>query len=376
MLLSKYIFWEAVQKIILPYAIIKLKMKKSIHSIIFILCFILKVNLLFSQDFYINKNGDIITLNHTIPSNWIDLNLNESFDFLNSSGFTNIKKTLNSNKEIVTGFISNDQYNYMRRLVFEDKIIREYSDAIIFFQPCILCLANKAKSKFSNNPEMLQIFEKSYQSALKKDATLKEIFYKRHTQSLASDGINSPLSGDLKDFSFKFTNSIENENYSIIRNCNLQLENGEMYNFYSERRVILKERDYVVGEYDLKKVNQYDLNLMINIFLLDCENNNILVKRDKVVASFETLDGDLIGVSNGINNDSKIELKIDPKKWENSSVPKRWYLIYHELGHDVLNLNHGAGGKMMFNFADKGYSWEEFWNDRKYMFDSYKETKR
>ena len=26
------------------------------------------------------------------------------------------------------------------------------------------------------------------------------------------------------------------------------------------------------------------------------------------------------------------------------------------------------GGKMMFNFADKDYSWEEFIEDKKYMF--------
>ena len=96
------------------------------------------------------------------------------------------------------------------------------------------------------------------------------------------------------------------------------------------------------------------------------------INKGKVFASFEPLDGQTLGRSYGINNDNKIELKIDPVKWQNSSVPKRWYLIYHELGHDVLNLNHGNGGKMMFNFADRGYSWNEFWEDRNYMFNSFK----
>jgi hypothetical protein len=346
--------------------------KRYTQIALLLLCFILNLNSSFSQDFYINNKSEVVYINHVIPTQWKNLNLNESSEFLSNSGFSNIKKTLNGDKEVVAGFISNDEYKYMRRLVFEDKIILEYSDAIVFSQPCLLCLANDVKAKFSNNPQMLSIYEKSYQSALKQDATLKDLFYKNHIQSMASDGISSPLSGDLNDFGFRFTNSVENENYSIVRNSNLQLENGKIYNFYSERRVILKEQDYTVGEFNLKNINQYDLNLMIDIFLLDCKNNNIPVRRDKVVASFETLEGSLIGLSNGINNDSRIDLKIDPKKWENSSIPKRWYLIYHELGHDVLNLNHGNGGKMMFNFADKGYSWEEFWNDRKYMFDSYK----
>lgn len=47
---------------------------------------------------------------------------------------------------------------------------------------------------------------------------------------------------------------------------------------------------------------------------------------------------------------------------------KRWYLIYHELGHDVLNLKHGEGGKMMFTFSDREYEWKEFFDDKKYMF--------
>ena len=54
--------------------------------------------------------------------------------------------------------------------------------------------------------------------------------------------------------------------------------------------------------------------------------------------------------------------------WANASIQKKWYILYHELGHDVLNLNHGEGGKMMFNFADREYSWDEFYQDKDYMF--------
>ena len=59
---------------------------------------------------------------------------------------------------------------------------------------------------------------------------------------------------------------------------------------------------------------------------------------------------------------------VDPEKWSSASIQKKWYVMYHELGHDVLNLNHGQAGKMMFTFADKQYTWNEFVVDKEYMF--------
>jgi hypothetical protein len=46
--------------------------------------------------------------------------------------------------------------------------------------------------------------------------------------------------------------------------------------------------------------------------------------------------------------------------------------MYHELGHDVLNLQHGQGGKMMFNYTEKDYTWGDFFKDKDYMFNSMK----
>ncbi len=339
---------------------------------LFAISFLFDTSTIFCQDFYINEKSEAAYLNYVISPKWINLNINESYEFLNNSGFANIKTTSNNDKEIVSGRIPNKDYIYTRKLVFENKIIKEYSDIITFFQPCLLCLANEMKRSFKNNPMMQEINEKSYLSAIKDDNELKELFYKNHIQSLNLDGIKSELVGDISDFGFKFSNSVKTDNFNITRNCLLELDKDKIYNFISERRISINEKKYLVGDYNLNNVNQYDLNLMVNIFLIDCKNHNILVKKGKIVTSFETLDGKTLGLSYGINNDNKIELKIDPLKWENSSIPKRWYLIYHELGHDVLNLKHGNGGKMMFNFADKGYSWKEFWEDKNYMFNSYK----
>ena len=70
----------------------------------------------------------------------------------------------------------------------------------------------------------------------------------------------------------------------------------------------------------------------------------------------------------------KIVTKADPTKCQQASVQKKWYILYHELGHDVLNLENGEAGKMMFNFAEREYTWEEFFEDKEYMFKAFKKN--
>ena len=329
-----------------------------------------------SQDFYINQKLEVIEVKHVIPPEWINLNINESYSFLDESGFTDIGKTSNGNSEIVNGEIKTKDYIFIRRLFFENKLVTEYSDVIIFFQPCLLCLSNTMNEKLKYNQTMQGILKEQYQYSLESDIKLKDLFFKHYSQSLKIDGINSELYGTISDFSFSYTNSVDLDSTKIIRNCKLILDEEDIYNFFSERRVVLNNQDYIVGNYDLKEVNQYELRLMVDVFLTDCKNNGIILNSAEVVTTFEVLDDNTLGLSYGMNNDDVIILKIDPEKWANASIPKRWYLIYHELGHDVLNLEHGNGGKMMFNFADRGYSWKEFWEDRIYMFESYKNFKK
>jgi len=119
---------------------------------------------------------------------------------------------------------------------------------------------------------------------------------------------------------------------------------------------------------DLREINNYDLKAMIDFFIEDSKRRGIRISNNmQIKAVFEELEGNIIGLAYGKNNDSLILLKIDPKNWANSSMAKRWYLLYHELGHDVLNLDHGEGGKMMFNFINRDYSFDEFIEDKKYM---------
>ncbi|MDA8819734.1 hypothetical protein N9N66_03985 [Schleiferiaceae bacterium] len=104
-------------------------------------------------------------------------------------------------------------------------------------------------------------------------------------------------------------------------------------------------------------------------FLADCYTSlSDLGDGMKITAVFEKLESGVIAKSYGIDDDENIMIKVDPDQWLNADFANRWYILYHELGHDVLNFRHGQGGRMMFNYPTKKYSWEEFFNDRDEMF--------
>lgn len=133
---------------------------------------------------------------------------------------------------------------------------------------------------------------------------------------------------------------------------------------------------YKIDDKDIREINVYDLKKFINTFITDCKNNGIKIEKiTDIEAKFEPLDSNTIALAYEKNNDNKIKIIVDPLKWKNSNIEKKWYIIYHELGHDILNLEHGDCGKMMFNFADRDYTWDEFFKDKEYMFNCYKEKK-
>ena len=140
-------------------------------------------------------------------------------------------------------------------------------------------------------------------------------------------------------------------------------ENGRYHN----------EKSFMINGKDIRKVNRYNLDDFIKIFLKDCEENNIIIPNQRIDATFEALPEPIIALAYGKDENNFINIKVDPVNWEKASIEKKWYIIYHELGHDVLNLLHGQGGKMMYNFVDRDYTWSEFISDKNFMFKYYKE---
>ena len=189
--------------------------------------------------------------------------------------------------------------------------------------------------------------------------------------------------------------------YSNFQSRKAQRE-ARFQNEYRNWKNIALELDGMIfstpKDHDPEKL-YYDLELMVDIFLNDFisyleeasknleifKKNNLntanfnqliiqlnslknLIEKNSIYSIFEELEGDTIALSNGLGQDSNINIIVDPSKWLVSTPATRWYILYHELGHDVLNLKHGQGGRMMFNYPTKNYTWKDFFNDRHEMF--------
>lgn len=88
-----------------------------------------------------------------------------------------------------------------------------------------------------------------------------------------------------------------------------------------------------------------DFQLYVDKFYRDLSVYGIYPKKPKnIIIKFSKLDKienttHIHGLSFGYENDDEIEIYINPSSWENFDKAKRHYLIYHELCHDILNLD-------------------------------------
>ena len=131
---------------------------------------------------------------------------------------------------------------------------------------------------------------------------------------------------------------------------------------------------------DFRDIDTFDLYEMYNFFYSDFgtfldssiyETNNIPkipTNKNQISITFRELETDAIAVALGMNDDSKVDIIVNPIKWKQYSPSKRFFIIYHELAHDIFNLKHGDGGKMMFNYSDESVTWQEFIEQREKMF--------
>ena len=158
---------------------------------------------------------------------------------------------------------------------------------------------------------------------------------------------------------------LENE-HSDFQNTLFELNND----LSNQKKSTIKKLKTSVQGFSYEEINVYDLDKMIDLFLKDCISNGIKINPDmNVYATFDSMNDDILALAYGLGNDEEIIIKVNPINWKQASIQKKWYIMYHELGHDVLNLLHGQGGKMMYPFVDRDYTWDEFYNDKKYMFE-------
>ena len=88
-----------------------------------------------------------------------------------------------------------------------------------------------------------------------------------------------------------------------------------------------------------------NFNMYVQKFYRDLEIYGMYPEKPEVqIIKFSKLDQNentthIHGVSYGTGNDDKIEIYINPSTWKKFNKPMRYFLMYHELAHDVLNLD-------------------------------------
>lgn len=141
---------------------------------------------------------------------------------------------------------------------------------------------------------------------------------------------------------------------------------------------IKNKSDYKVVN-GLANTNPFNLDKYIDKFLLDAKNNHNIdlsfVNQKERLILFKELEEETIAVALRKGNDEEVFVVVDPENWYDANQAKRWYIIYHELGHDILNLEHGEGGRMMDERASGEYTWERLEKDKAIMFEYYKNNK-
>ena len=129
----------------------------------------------------------------------------------------------------------------------------------------------------------------------------------------------------------------------------------------------------------LANVNPFNLDKYIDKFIMDAKtNHNIdlsyVNKKDRLIL-FKELQGETIAAAYKMNDDNSVLVLVDPENWYDANQAKRWYIIYHELGHDILNLEHGEYGPMMNESTSGSYTWSRLEKDKNTMFNAYKRKK-
>jgi len=104
-----------------------------------------------------------------------------------------------------------------------------------------------------------------------------------------------------------------------------------------------------VNQYNVIVANSYesdeDFDMYVKKFYRDLNFYGVFPKIPKEqIIKFSKLDQldnttHIHGLSFGIDDDDRIEIYINPSSWRKFNKPMRYYLMYHELTHDVLNLD-------------------------------------
>lgn len=114
-----------------------------------------------------------------------------------------------------------------------------------------------------------------------------------------------------------------------------------------------------------------DFQMYLDQFYKDLKYYNYTPKQpDNIIIKFAELNKipetrSLAGISLGCNKDYCIEIYIDPAVWLIANDAQRYWIMYHELAHDILNLDHvdktqDNVGQLMYPEIPENYNMDDF----------------
>ena len=128
-----------------------------------------------------------------------------------------------------------------------------------------------------------------------------------------------------------------------------------------------------------------ELKTYVDKFFRDLNNYGIYpAKPQNFVMKFSNLDSHrttshLHGVSYGFKEDSKVEIYINKNSWDSFNKTQKHYIVYHELSHDILNIDDLDDsienyGKIMFPYISRydTLTMDDFIDNMNHLFNSIK----
>ena len=126
-----------------------------------------------------------------------------------------------------------------------------------------------------------------------------------------------------------------------------------------------------------------ELKPYIDKFFRDLDNNNVpYIIPQNFIVKFSDLESykntsHIHGMSLGHKDDDRVEIYINKRSWNSFNKTQRYYIVYHELSHDILNLDDLSEsdnnyGKIMYPYISKydGLKMNDFIKNMKLLFDS------
>ena len=129
-----------------------------------------------------------------------------------------------------------------------------------------------------------------------------------------------------------------------------------------------RKKYQIAGNY-VSDLKFKDFKGYIETFIDECIEKGINVNRDNIIVEQKNLGVNTIVKSYGKDNDGIIEVHFNKKAWKKSNIDTRLYVLFHELGRDILNFDYNQAGKMTSKLTvGDTYTWEQFSVDREVMF--------